>query len=568
MSFMLTDGRFKAFTDAGVPLVGGLLYTYVSGTTTNKATYTSALETTPNTNPVVLNARGEAQVWLGTGAYTFVLKTSAGTTVWTVDDVQREADAVATLEAKFLDQDHGANMIAYPLDVDAAPGTVAEKLGEYVSLFDYMTDEQVEDVKAYTFATDVTVAVQAALVSGKKLIRAPAGGYYFTAQLVIPAYVTLQGDGYGLFAGTGATRFKKHGDFNGIVLSGASQLRDMTIEGDTGNTLDGVHVLGGRSLVSGVSVFAMGRDGIKVGDYTASSANTNLWRITNCIVRSNGRHGCHVAHEGAAGVPNANAGIILGLEATSNTNDGLLLGDTVDNQVFGLCSQSNSGWGFRLSQYARGNYIALPYTEFNTAGDGGLEIGANRNFVLGFRGGQNNDGWVDNGSSNVMWGRYASVQDVPLHRSAEAFEDLRILEPTTSGVWEITKKATSRHLSVALNSSSTADVLVENTGGGAAGVRFGTGGNTGALRGILVRTGVTINFGSIATNSTGDQTVTLTGADDTYVYTISAVHALPAGITVDCYWDGAAVKARASNTTGSSVTVNGAFNIVAIKFSA
>lgn len=87
MPVQFTAGRFAAEDDAGNPLVGGLLYTYVSGTTTNKATYTSSTLGTANTNPVVLNARGEAQVWLGSGSYTMVLKTAAGVTVWSVDGV-------------------------------------------------------------------------------------------------------------------------------------------------------------------------------------------------------------------------------------------------------------------------------------------------------------------------------------------------------------------------------------------------------------------------------------------------------------------------------------------------
>lgn len=88
MAVNFTAGKFSADTDAGAPLVGGLLYTYASGTTTPKATYTSATLGTPNTNPIVLDARGEAAVWLGSGAYTMVLKTAAGVTIWTQDGIQ------------------------------------------------------------------------------------------------------------------------------------------------------------------------------------------------------------------------------------------------------------------------------------------------------------------------------------------------------------------------------------------------------------------------------------------------------------------------------------------------
>ena len=87
MASQLLDGRFRGETDAGLPLVGGLLYTYASGTTTPKAAYTYSTLGTATTNPVVLNARGESQIWLGTGAYSLKLTDAGGTTIWTADGV-------------------------------------------------------------------------------------------------------------------------------------------------------------------------------------------------------------------------------------------------------------------------------------------------------------------------------------------------------------------------------------------------------------------------------------------------------------------------------------------------
>ena len=72
----------------GNPLAGGLVYTYLAGTTTPAATYTDSTGLTPNTNPVVLNARGEAAIWIpaNTG-YKFVVTDSAGNPIRTVDQV-------------------------------------------------------------------------------------------------------------------------------------------------------------------------------------------------------------------------------------------------------------------------------------------------------------------------------------------------------------------------------------------------------------------------------------------------------------------------------------------------
>jgi len=78
------------FSNSGVPLAGGLLYTYAAGTTTPLATYTTAAGTTANSNPIVLNSAGRLsnEVWLtSTLTYKFILKDSDGVTIATYDDI-------------------------------------------------------------------------------------------------------------------------------------------------------------------------------------------------------------------------------------------------------------------------------------------------------------------------------------------------------------------------------------------------------------------------------------------------------------------------------------------------
>lgn len=83
---LFTSGKFRAFSAAGVPLVGGLLYSYLAGTGTLQDTYTDQSGNVANTNPVVLDANGEANVWLN-GNYKFTLKDSNSVLQWTVDDI-------------------------------------------------------------------------------------------------------------------------------------------------------------------------------------------------------------------------------------------------------------------------------------------------------------------------------------------------------------------------------------------------------------------------------------------------------------------------------------------------
>jgi hypothetical protein len=70
------------FNDAnGKPLTSGTVDFYVPGTTTRKTTWQDSGETTPNTNPVVLDAAGRALIW-GDGAYRQVVKDRNGNLIW------------------------------------------------------------------------------------------------------------------------------------------------------------------------------------------------------------------------------------------------------------------------------------------------------------------------------------------------------------------------------------------------------------------------------------------------------------------------------------------------------
>jgi microcystin-dependent protein len=82
--------KFKPLDCAGNPYPSYRLFSYEAGTSTPLVTYQDK-DNTPNTNPVILDACGEADVWLK-GAYKFVLKPPAEfvdqTPIWTVDNIE------------------------------------------------------------------------------------------------------------------------------------------------------------------------------------------------------------------------------------------------------------------------------------------------------------------------------------------------------------------------------------------------------------------------------------------------------------------------------------------------
>ncbi len=96
MALIIGGPKFQAFDTNGDPLSGGLVWTYISGTTTLKATYPSLTDakngTNANTNPIVLNSRGEADITTA-GSTKLILENppvspaTHGSVIWTKDDV-------------------------------------------------------------------------------------------------------------------------------------------------------------------------------------------------------------------------------------------------------------------------------------------------------------------------------------------------------------------------------------------------------------------------------------------------------------------------------------------------
>jgi hypothetical protein len=82
------------FDNTGNPLSGGKVFTYAAGTLTPLASYTDRGGGTPNSNPVVLDSAGRADIWLETNvAYKLIVKDSTEATTYdTVDDFYAGAD--------------------------------------------------------------------------------------------------------------------------------------------------------------------------------------------------------------------------------------------------------------------------------------------------------------------------------------------------------------------------------------------------------------------------------------------------------------------------------------------
>lgn len=178
--------KLQFFDANGDPLVGGKLYTYAAGTTTPLATYTSQLATNPASNPIILNARGEAEVWLGANAYKFKLTSATGVEIWTVDNLNTADTNTINSILATLAASGGSSLIGYTQGSGGAiTRTVQSRLRDTVSILDFGADP--------TGVYDSTAAIQAALDCGAQNVYIPAGVYLFSSLTVKKRNTKLYG---------------------------------------------------------------------------------------------------------------------------------------------------------------------------------------------------------------------------------------------------------------------------------------------------------------------------------------------------------------------------------------
>jgi hypothetical protein len=181
MANLTPSPKMQFLAANGDPLVGGKLYTYQSGTTVPLATYMSTTESVgnQNTNPIILDSRGEANVWISSGPYTFALYDSTNVLVWTADNISSFA-TLAQLAAS-----GGSALIGFiQSGTGAQARTVQAKLRDTVSPLDFGA---VADGVA-----DDTTAWQNAINSGAKVVDGLGKTYKITSELTGVANQKIQ----------------------------------------------------------------------------------------------------------------------------------------------------------------------------------------------------------------------------------------------------------------------------------------------------------------------------------------------------------------------------------------
>jgi len=243
MVMSLLPEPVQSYEDSnGRPLNGGKLYTYAAGTTTPKATYQDQAGTIPNTNPIILNERGEATVW-GTGTYRFILKNAFDATIWDRDNIQAPGsaldDAIAALRADLANTSDVGKGDALVGVKQPVAGSVARtqhtKNTEIISVLDFgaVGDGVADDTAAF-------VAAVTAMAGKAIFVPDPPVKYILSSLVTLPANTSLYGES------KFTTRIDKSGNNDMFSLGDGAVLRDLFIEGrgDTNTGGRGILITG------------------------------------------------------------------------------------------------------------------------------------------------------------------------------------------------------------------------------------------------------------------------------------------------------------------------------------
>ncbi len=254
MATLLPEGKQSFQNSAGAPLVGGKVYTYDASTSTPRPTYQDAAATIPNTNPIILDARGEATVFWS-GNYKVVLKDASDVTVWTVDFVSDSSDSIRSILdsirlilVSFASSTGSTLMGWIQAGIGAVLRTVQDKLRERVSVKDF---EAKGDFNPATgLGTDDRLAIQAALtyaaIVGNCNVYFPPGKYYLGTGYTDPsngAQIVLGGtaanSAVGVYMiGDGAEIFQgASGKAIGVFGCNRAGIKGFMIYGFTGGVL-------------------------------------------------------------------------------------------------------------------------------------------------------------------------------------------------------------------------------------------------------------------------------------------------------------------------------------------
>lgn len=353
----------------GQPLDGGFIYVGQAGLDAQAnqiQLYRDPALTLPLSQPV-LTLNGYASdgptpiaFYAAVGDFSIKLLDANGTLVLSAPNVTTRLDA-ANLTGSI-----SAALISFlQFGTGAVARTVQDKLRDTVSVFDFMTAQEIAGVKAGTFLVDVTAPINAAISSGAREIFFPQGGYVVSSPINIGATsvgVSLVG------AGRQATVIRNYGgptpaiqSIGNVILNNTSiRIADMSLEGSTGTGAGILLRYTSQAVIERVDSYANGADGIAI-ELCAHVA------VNDCWCRANEASGLYVGPDSyfidvkggtfeaspfgsgvtvakAAGALSPRYVTLVGCAFRANAVHNVSIGEARDVRIFGCSFETSSSY--------------------------------------------------------------------------------------------------------------------------------------------------------------------------------------------------------------------------------
>lgn len=363
------------------------MYFYVPNTSTPKDTWQDQSMEVLNTNPVMLDAAGEAIIW-GNGNYRQLVQDANGVVIWDRETVDPSYQLSSDLSAS-----SGSSVVGFlQQGSGAASQTVQDGLYNRICLMDFIPPAEHAAIRAGTSIYDCSPAIEAALASnritsgsnsGSAEIYIPYGTYNFSRSIQLKCAVILRGDGNGMAGGI-ATTLKFPDGVTGLYVNRYNTLgpnaESPATTGADGATLKGLYFLGAgqasspatgivlyaRATLEDVRVGQFGGNGVSIlggGGFIAGvSTNANGWQANRVTIYNCGGDGFFT--DGS----DANAGCGISLDVSTCSGCGIRDSSFLGNTYLGCQTDTNG----RNSQVSDGTnrYYCVDATRGGTVTPG------------------------------------------------------------------------------------------------------------------------------------------------------------------------------------------------------
>lgn len=411
--------------------------------------------------------------------------------------------------------------------------------------------------------TDFLIEAHEIVENGGKILI-PTGKLLITRPVVFTKAITLEGINKGTFNESVGSCIYEKNNATLIFQGTGSKICDLLVSGDRGETTgDGVIMICARPCIQNVTVLNQSfGNGVTIGS-EKDEINVNSWYVDNLMCRQN-MNGLFIG-DGNATASNSNAGCATKLDCSYNSNIGIIIKNSFDNNFLSSHIERNGEIGIKLIN-ASGHTFIKPYIEQESIGVFGDETSFRNHFI-----GHRRDGNIfEFLNTENYYDEY--VLSKGMFNVRNLFRVFRhvITNKTTSGVWELSQKQNDRNLTIELTGTSAEGrvriqhsneekrVIIDSQG-----LAF-NGGQQGISNILVGRR--TLNFGDISAGATKKVDFMLTGVTSDF-NTIVKPEVITEGLIYQSFaTSDDVVSVTVTNTTSGTVPVrNVGFRILALK---